>query len=208
MSGSNPNFSNPPWVYGPKETMDWIEASYPSKKGAKKSDRESGRDFLRNLHIRLDLDVEQTPIIASNSFLRMIQKITRSYQVEEQFNLFSVADVVLRALAKAKFRNAISIRVDKVILYSHPEVSSDLRKTVDGLKEYEHIISQGKTLEMIARLDDVERCTAEVHIRKSHSQKEHAIEIFMKGKIRISLYHAFLNYLNEKLDIQDDDFIS
>lgn len=205
MSNSNPNFQNPPWVYGPKETMDWIEASYPRKKGGKKTDHEKRSDFLKNLHIRLDLDVEQKPFTPPDMISRIVNTITLSHVVEEQFNLFAVADILLRALAKAKFRNTIRINIDKKILYSHPEVSSDLRKTVDGLKEYQHMISQGKVLEIIARLDDVEKCTAEVHIRKIHDQKDHAIEVLMRGKIRRSLYHAFLNYLNEKLDIKNDD---
>jgi hypothetical protein len=200
----NPDFKNPPWVYGPKETMDWIEATYPSKKGGKKSDKEKGRKLLKNMHIRLDLDVEQTTITPSGLFSGFLSKITMSEIVEEHFDLFSIADIMLRALAKAKFRNTVRIVVDKRILYDHPEVTSDLRKTIDLLQENSHVIKKSKTIQVTAILADIEKCTAEVKIKKVHKRKDHSIDIFMRGEIKRELYHAFLNYLSEKLGFERD----
>lgn len=37
MGSPSPGFVQPPWVYGPKETMDWIEATHPTKKDKKKT---------------------------------------------------------------------------------------------------------------------------------------------------------------------------
>ena len=205
MTEYNPDFKQPPWVIGSqKEVMDWIEATHPSKKGGKKSDREKGRELLKNMHIRLDLDVEQTKIAPSNIFSRFLSKITGNEEVEEHFELFSIADIILRALAKAKFRNTVRIVVDKRILYDHPEVTSDLRKTIDLLEESSQAVKEGKTIEITAILADVEKCTAEIKIRKIHKIKEHSVDIMMKGEIKRELYNTFLNYLGEKLGIEKD----
>ena len=80
MRDYNPDFKQPPWVIGSqKEVMEWIEATHPSKKD-KKSHKDKGRDLLKNMHIRLDLDVEQTTITPSNVIV-----ILRSNQCSSLF---------------------------------------------------------------------------------------------------------------------------
>ena len=73
----------------PKETMDWMEASHPSKKKEKdgESDRRHNREFLKNLHIKFDFDVGQTKIEPSNAFSRLFLKIIGNEMVEEDFEL-------------------------------------------------------------------------------------------------------------------------
>lgn len=204
MTDYNPDFKNPPWVYGPKETMDWIDASYPSKKGGRKSDRDKGKKLFKNMHIRLDLDVEQTTITTSSVLSALLSKITMNETVEEHFDLFTIAEIMMRALAKAKFRNTVRIVVDKKILYNHPEVTSDLRKTIDLLQENSHTMKKGSTIEITAILADIEKCTAEVKIKKVHKKKDHSIDIYMQGEIKRELYHTFVNYLSEKLGFEKD----
>lgn len=124
--------------------------------------------------------------------------------VEEDFELLPTAELILRGLAKAKFRNTAKIVVDKKILYEHPEKKSDLRKTIDGINEFSNEIKNGKNLEITAILTDVEKCTAIVKISKIHSKKEHSVEIQIKGKIRRETYHTFLNYLKEKIGLKEE----
>jgi hypothetical protein len=204
MTDYNPDFKNPPWVYGPKETMDWIEASYPSKKGGRKSDRDPGKQLLKNMHIRLDLDVEQTTVTPAGFFSALISKITMNEMVEEHFDLFNIAEIMMRALAKAKFRNTVKIVVDKKILYNHPEVTSDLRKTIDLLQDNSRNLKTSNSVIITAILADVEKCTAEVKIMKVHKKKDHSIDIFFRGEIKRELYHTFLNYLSGKLGLERD----
>ena len=205
MTEYNPDFKQPPWVMGsPKEVMDWIEASHPSKKSkGKKSDKEGGKEVLKNLYIQFDFNVKQTKIEPSNFFSRLFLKITGNELVEEDFDLIPTAELLLRALAKAKFRNTVKIVVDGKTLYDHPEKKSDLRKTIDGFSGFSHNIKDGKTIEITAILADVEKCTAKIKIKKVHSKKEHSVDIQMKGEIKKELYHTFLNYLDEKLGIKE-----
>ena len=194
MSRYGSNFREPPWVMGsPKEVQNWMEASHPSKK--KEDKHKFEKQFLKNLHIKFDLDVP-TKIIKSGLFGKKI--------IEEDFELLSTTELILRGLAKAKFRNAAKIIVDKKILYEHPEVKSDLRKTIEDISEFSKDISQGKNVEIIAILNDVYKCTAVIKINKVHNNKEHSVDIQLKGEIRKEIYHTFLNYLNEKIGLKEE----
>jgi len=203
MTEHNPDFKQPPWVYGPKETMEWIEATHPSEKGDKKSEKRRSNVILKNMHIQLDLNVEQTKIGPPNVFLGLSSKITGNTYVEEHFDLLSTADALLRALAKAKFQHTVKILIDKKIQHDHPEITSDLKKAIDILKGISRDMNQCKILEITALSDGAHRCNAKIIIKKVHKKKEHAIEILMKGRIKEESYHTFLNYLNEKLKVKN-----
>ena len=198
MARYGSSYREPPWLMGsPKEVMDWMDASHPSKKDEDKHRHE--KEFLKSLHIKFDFDVKRTEV-SSPGFL---SKITRGKMVEEDFELLPTTEMILRGLAKAKFRNTAKIIVDKKILYDHPEKKSDLRKTIEDIDEFSSDISKGKNIEITAVLADVEKCTAIIKISKIHSEKEHSVDIQMKGEIRKEIYHTFLNYLNEKIGIKD-----
>ena len=196
MSRYGSGFREPPWVMGsPKEVMDWVDASHPGKKGKDKHKFE--KEFLKNLHIKFDFDVERKEVDPP-SFLA---KITSGKVVEEDFELLPTTELILRGLAKAKFRNTAKIVVDNNTIYEHPEKKADLRKTIDQIGEFSQEISNGKKVEVTAILDDVERCTATIKINKIHSQKEHSVDIQIKGKIKKDIYHTFINYLDEKIGL-------
>jgi hypothetical protein len=199
MSRYGSGFREPPWVMGsPKEVMDWMEASHPRKKDRDKHRYE--KKFLKNLHIRFDFDVDHK-LIESPGFF---SKLTGSNKIEEDFELYPTAELILRGLAKAKFKNTAKIIVDGKVLYDHPEKKTDLRKTIENIGEFSNDISQGKSLEITAILDDIEKCTAIIKIKKVHRQKEHSVDIQIKGKIRTDIYHTFLNYINEKIGLIEE----
>ena len=196
MSRYGSGFREPPWVMGsPKEVMDWVEASHPSKRDKDRHDFE--KQFLSNLHIRFDFDVDHKLIKSSCAFCRVIGL----NKIEEDFDLLSTTEMILRGLAKAKFKNTAKIVVDKKVIYDHPEKKTDLRKTIDDIGEFSKQISQGNTLEITAILDDLEKATAIIKVKKIHGKKEHSIDIQIKGKIRSTIYHTFLNYLEEKMGL-------
>jgi len=203
MTEHNPDFKQPPWVYGPKETMDWIEATHPSEKRDKKSEKKRSNVILKNKHIQLDLNVEQTKIDPPNVFSGLLSKITGNTYVEEHFDLLSTAESILRALAKARFQHTVKILIDKKIQHDHPEITSDLKKAIDILKGISRDMNQCKILEITALSDGAHRCTAEIKIKKIHKKREHAIDILMKGRIKEESYHTFINYLNEKLKVKN-----
>jgi len=201
MSRYGSSFREPPWVMGsPKEVMDWVGASHPSKKEKEKHPPPK-KQFLKNLHIKFDFDVKRTMVQPRG----LISRVMGRKWVEEDFDLLSVTELILRGLARAKFRNIVRIIVDGRILYDHPERKSDLRKTIDDFDEFSGKISNGKNVELTAVLADVERCTVRIKINKIHNVKKHSVEIQMKGRIREDIYHTFLNYLNEKIGLKDKE---
>ena len=199
MSRYGSGFREPPWVMGsPKEVMDWVDASHPSKKD--KAKHEFEKKFLKNLHIKFDFDVDKKEIDPPNFISRVIG---RKY-FEEDFDLLSTAEMILRGLAKSKFKNTAKIVVDKKTLYDHPENKSDLRDTIKGINDFSEEIKTGKNLEIVAILKDVEKAKAFIKISKVHSEKDHSIDIQIKGKIRENIYHTFLNYVKENIGLKED----
>lgn len=198
MSRYGSNFREPPWVMGsPKEVMDWIDSSHPSKK--KKDNHKFEKKFLTNLHIKFDFDVKRNEINPSN----FISRIIYGKMIEEDFDLLDTAQLILRGLAKAKFKNTAKIIIDGKIFYEHPEKKSDLRKTIEDISEFSSDIKKGKNLEITAILADLEKAIAVIKIKKVHREKEHSIGIYIKGKIREEVYHIFFNYLNEKIGLKE-----
>lgn len=199
--GHDTDFKQPPWVIGsPKEVMEWIEATHPTKKRHSNKKNKDEDEFLANVRIRFDFNVKKSEIQPSG----FLSKIIGKKLIVESFELLPTAELILRGLAKAKFRNTAKIVVDGETLYEHPEKKTDLRKTIEDISEYSEEISNGKKLEIRAILSDVERCTAIIKIKKVHTKKEHSVDILMKGLIRKELYHTFLNYLREKIGLDEE----
>jgi len=203
MSEQNPDFKQPPWVQSPSEVMDWINATHPSKKTKGKKHVSSGEEVLRNLHVRFDLNVEQKKIPPSNIFSKFITIITGNGFVEEGFDLVPTAELVLRGLAKAKFKNISKIVFDEKTVYHHSNDHPDLRKTIDNFSWITHDVQNRKSVEVTAISKDGMRSIAIVKIMKIHKEKDHAIDIQIKGGIKKELYHTFQNYLTEKLGLKE-----
>jgi uncharacterized protein YajQ (UPF0234 family) len=202
MTNQNPDFTQPPWVQSPSEVMDWINATHPSKKTKGKKHISSGEEVLRNLHVRFDLNVEQKKIPPPNIFSKVITIITGNGSVEEGFDLVPTAELVLRGLARAKFKNISKIVVDGKTVYHHSGDHSDLRKTIDDFSSITHDVRIEKSVEVTAILKEGLRSTAIVKIMKIHKEKDHAVDIQIMGGIKKELYHTFLNYLTEKLGLK------
>jgi len=197
MSRYGSGFREPPWVIGsPKEVMDWVEESQPDK--SEKDKHKFEKKYLSNLHIKFDFDVEKKVIRSPCLFCRIIGL----NKVEEAFDLLPTTELVLRGLAKAKFRNTAKIVVDGKTVYEHPEKKSDLRKTIDDISDFSEMISNAKDVEIVAILDDVVKCNATIKISRIHSLKDHSVDIQIKGKIRSDIYHTFLNYIKENVELK------
>lgn len=202
MTEKNPEFTPPPWVYGPSETMKWIEATHPSKKDGKKSHEQALHKKVRNITIHFDLNVDHTPLKPSHKISYRLRKLCRATLIEEQFDVGHLAETLLRGLAKAKFKHTEEITVDGKNLYDHPEMISDLRQTIEHVKNS----IPANTTRMEMKVDHTERktCIAFITIKKVHRKKEHSVTIQFKGELDRDLYHAFLNYLHENLGIPLD----
>ncbi|MBN1861090.1 MAG: hypothetical protein JW840_06485, partial [Candidatus Thermoplasmatota archaeon] len=157
---------------------------------------------LWNLHVRFDLNVEQKKIPPPNIFSKFVTKITGNGLVEEGFDLVPTAELVLRGLAKAKFKNFIKTVIDKKIVFHHSHDESDLRKTIDDFSWIPPDVKIMKSIEVTAASKEAMRSIVIVKIMKIHKEKDHAVDIQIKGGIKAELYHTFQNYLTEKLGLK------
>jgi hypothetical protein len=203
MNEQNPDFTQPPWVQSPSEVMDWINATHPTKKTKGKKHASSSEKILRNLHVRFDLDVKQKKIPPSTVFSKFMVLITQNGYVEEEFDLLPTAELVLRGLAKAKFKNLSKIITDGTTLFDHSQTHSDLRKTIDDFRSITTGVHPIKSIKVIAILKEGIRSIAVIKIMKIHKAKDHAFDIQIKGGIKENSYHTFKNYLCEKLGLKE-----
>jgi len=192
------DFAEPPWVYSPTEVMRWINATPPIHK-VKKSHVEREEKFLKNIELSLDINVEKR-VVPSNFFLKKIEELTGHTKVEEHFEIIPTAELMARALAKAKFRNMMKIVLDGKIIYEHPEKGHDIRKTIEMLADMVYHTKKGKVIELQAMHDN--KSVANIVIKKVHPKKKHAVDIKIEGRIKEELFHRFLNYLKEHLPVE------
>ena len=205
MTQQFPDFKQPPWVQSPSEVMDWINATHPSKKTKGKKHASSGEKVLRNLHVRFDLNVKQIRIPPPNIFSKLLMMITGNWFVEEGFDLVPTAELVLRGLAKAKFKTLSKIVVDKKTVFRHSHDHSDLRKTIDDFSLITNNAHIRKSIEVTAILKEGMHSIVIVKIMKIHRKKDHSVDIQITGGIKEELYHTFQNYLTEKLGLIEFD---
>ncbi len=203
MTNPNPDFKQPPWVQSPSEVMEWINATHPTTKKNSKKHKSSSEKILRNLHVRFDLNVKQRKIPSSTVFSKFITMITNNGLVEEEFDLVPTAEIVLRGLAKAKFKNLSKIITDGKTLFDHSHSYSDLRKTIDDFRVITNDVHPTKSMKVIATSRGGMRSIAIIKIMKIHTVKNYAVDIQIKGGIKENLYHTFKNYLNEKLGVKE-----
>jgi len=193
----------PPWVYSPTEVMKWINATHPST-DVKKSrvTRSKDKKIFKTIELSLDINVERTLIVPSNFFIKKIKQITGLTKIEEHFEVIPTAELIVRGLAKAKFHNMIKIVLDGKTLYEGLENGHDLRKTIQILMELSNKTKDGNMIELRAKKDDDDTCTADILIRRIHPKKIHSIDIIIKGGIEESQYHEFLNYIRDHLKVK------
>ena len=185
---------NPPWVYGPSEVKEWIDASYPSKKDKKKKEKES--EMFWNPHVSVDVKGDKK--ILSHPLLRFFLKPFGLERVEEGFDCVDVAQRFLRGFAKAGFKNVFEVKVDGEVVYSHPEKRYDVKQTIGFLEGF-----LGKNyVEVELRVVFDEGCEATISIRKIHARKNHAVKVFFDGRIEKERVSRFLNYVKEHLDVE------
>lgn len=203
MAGQSAGFTQPPWVQSPSEVMNWIDATHPSKRTKGKKHVSSGEKVLWNLHVRFDLNVEQKQIPPSTVFSKVITILTGNGIVEEEFDLVPTTELILRGLAKAKFKYILKIVFDRKTVYRHSGHHPDVRKTIDDFRSMSHDVPLRKSVEVTAEVKEGLKSVVLIKIMKVHRKKDHAVDIQIKGGIKEELYHIFKNYLTEKLGLKE-----
>ncbi|MGA1872273.1 MAG: hypothetical protein ACMUHY_01250 [Thermoplasmatota archaeon] len=121
---------------------------------------------------------------------------------EGDFEVLSTMDKVLRALAKAKFKNLAELRFNGELVYDHPEDEWDLRKVLGRLKE---MTPRGSLEEAEARVilhgeGDTE---VKVKVDKVHTELTHDIYIDFDGELDGEMFRRVINYLEDNLEIDE-----
>jgi hypothetical protein len=133
--------------------------------------------------------------------LAVLEKLVGKRVIEEQFALLPTAELFIRGLASAKFHNMSHIEIDGEVVYDHPEITSDIRKTIALLTQEASVRKNPSKLYLKSLLSGMHSTSVEIWIQKVHSKKEHSVLIRITGDIEESLFHRFLNYLKNHLSI-------
>jgi len=155
---------------------------------------------VKDLSLRIDLKVDDVDK-GSGVFSEMLHLIGLDPR-EGDFEVLSTMDKVLRALAKAKFRNLAELRFNGELVYDHPEDEWDLRKVLKRIKE----MAPGTKLEEAeARVIEHEVGDTEAHIKvdKVHTELTHDILIKFDGELEGEMLRRVINYLEENLEIEE-----
>ena len=96
-------------------------------------------------------------------------------------------DKLLRALAKAKFKNLATLELNGQIVYEHPEKEMDLKEVLEHIKDY--ILADEKIEEAKALVIEGREGETEVHLT-------------VEGSIEEEYLNRIINYLEDHLEVQ------
>ena len=152
-------------------------------------------------HIRIDLEVsdmdkDKGPL---SELLHMIGLDPR----EADFDVLSTMEKVLRAFAKAKFKNLAEVNFDGKKVYEHPELDFDLRKVLKNIKDLDEDFSKAEEVEAVILEHEEGDTEARIKVDKVHTKLGHDIDIRIKGEISGEMLRRIINYLEENLEIEE-----
>ncbi len=185
-----------PWVMGdPTSSYKWqVSAAGKGKKGT--GTERNKPESLENITLNIYLDVKKKEVEAG--FLSGL----RGGQVEEAFNIISVAKVMLRALHKAKFREVEAITGDGKTLYFAKIDDKSFKEIIDGLKEDKR--SSYKEIKIKATHGNHK--TVYLDIRKRHARKKAPLKIAFEGKISTSSLNTLVGYIKKHVPVKKVSF--
>lgn len=186
----------PPWVMGdPTSTYNWqVSAAGKGKKGRGK--KKTRTETLENITLNIFLDVKNKEV--ESGFLGGL----RGTQVEESFNIISVAKTMLRALHKAKYREVEAITGDGKTLYHAKIDDKPFKDIVDDLKDSKN----SPYSEIKIKVAHGTNRKAYADIRKQHARKKAPIKVAFEGKISTATLNTFIGYLKKHVPVKEISF--
>ena len=180
----------------PEPLIEYSPYPKPSVKEEKRP------ELMEDMTISIDLDVKDIP--HHEGFLKMLAAIVGLAKVEKDFEVLSTAEKIIRALAKAKFKNVVTIDLDGETLYHNPD---DYYDTEDAIKQMITEIGNreggGNRITMALLSRDHKGCQAEVTVSRYHMEWAHDILITIGGTLKEKYFREIMNYLEDHLDIED-----
>ncbi|MGA1821438.1 MAG: hypothetical protein ACMUIG_02805 [Thermoplasmatota archaeon] len=148
------------------------------------------------------IDLDATDLAEDRNLVDMVLSVFGLEPKEADFDVFIVMDKVLRALAKAKFKNLASLELNGKTVYEHPEKEMDLKDVLEHIKDYilaDEKIEEAKALVIEKAEGDTQ---ATVTVDNVHTQMTHDIKIKIKGDIEEEYLNRIINYLEDNLEIE------
>ena len=177
-----------------------VYSPYPKKhKGERKV---LTSDMLEDMTISIDLDVKDVP--HGDDFLRMFAAIVGLDRVEKDFEVLSTAEKVIRALAKAKFKNVVTMELDGEEIYHCPEDFYDSSDAIEQLlEELKDPERSGNNITISLLSQDHKDCIVGVKISRLHMTWTHDILITFHGVLAEKYFRRVINYLEDHLEIEN-----
>jgi hypothetical protein len=166
-----------------------------------KEEKTTGPVNVENMTISIDLDVKD--ISHNEDFIQMLLSYIKLDRVEKDFEVLSTAEKILRALAKAKFKNVALIELDDKVLYEHPEKYYDIKDAIKILIEEIHQKENGNKIFMELLSHEHKDCVIEVEVTRVHLEWMHDIFIRFHGVLEEEYFRRVINYLEDHLEIED-----
>ncbi|MFO8052301.1 MAG: hypothetical protein R6V01_11490 [Thermoplasmatota archaeon] len=169
---------------------------------------EEGREKERTMVVKgvkdpiLKIDLKVEDVNEDSGPFREMLHIIGLDPREGDFEVVSTMDKVLRAMAKAKFKNLAELRFNDELVYDHPELEWDLR---DVLKKLGENTREGELEEAYAKviLREEGDTDADIKVDKVHTELGHDITIKINGEIDGEMLRRIINYLEDHLDIEE-----
>lgn len=201
MTRFESKFPEPPWTYAPKEVDEWLTSVASGAKVAKlEAFKDQGTGKLENLEIVLDVDAKKTRVTPSNLFTKWLQELTGKVRFEAHFEIPAVAELVLRALAKANYHGIVKVVVDNEPAYNNANHPKDVRGTVELLTEASARTTRCDSVAIEVLDDETHDAPASVTLKRILKKGEHALGVRFAGEVREEDFRTFLSYLTENLN--------
>jgi hypothetical protein len=201
MNRFDSGFPEPPWTYAPKEVETWLTSVAQGAKVQKMDAYKNEADrTLENVEIVLDVDAAKTKIKPSTTFMSWLRDLTGRVQFEQHFEVAAAAELVVRALAKARYHAINKITVDGKVEFNRPEHPKDVRGTVELLAEASHRATRCESVQIEAVDDEVGDTTAIISVKRILKKGEHAIGVKFDGAVIEEDFRTFLSFLSQNLN--------
>lgn len=176
-----------------------MEVPTIASKGGKRP-RKKGPVLIEDPIILIDLDAKV--VGHDENFAHLLLEVIGLHPETADFNVISVMEKVLRALAKAKFKNLAELKYDDKVVYSHPEREYDLKDVLESTRE--DLLTRKDLEKASARVIEVAEggLSANIDVDRIHTKFTHDIRIKFDGKIEEEFVNRIINYLEDNLKIE------
>jgi hypothetical protein len=199
---TNITYQEPPWVWGPTEGYQWANVAYKGEMKHKHQPTVSP-NFISNPHLEIDLKVKKNIVMPDSELKKLLFKKFGLTRVHEHFDIIVTAEKFLAALNRVKFKNVHDIKIDRKVIYSHPEIKKDIKETIELLVDQGENWRSSNSIRIKASNEKSKLCKVSIKIKRVHSKNEHTIDIEFDGEIRKNVFKQFINYIKKNLEVQE-----